>query len=183
MADNSKERRQGVPADHEERRQGVPADAGERGRGTSADAVVDALRLLASRELSEAQLRQRLARRGHDPEAIDDVVTRLKANRSLDDARVAGVIARTETGIRKRGQLRVRRRIEAAGISRSIAQRAVDETFRDLDQDALMAAALDKRLRGRTAIADDREFQRLYRFMVGQGFEPDRVLTLLRRLK
>jgi regulatory protein len=139
--------------------------------------------MLATRELSEAQLRQRLARRGHDPDAIDDVVARLKANGSLDDARVAGIIARAETGIRKRGQLRVRRRIEAAGISRGLAQRAVDETFRDLDENALMAAALDRRLRGRTTIADDREFQRLYRFMVGQGFEPDRVLSLLRRLK
>ncbi|MND07670.1 hypothetical protein D3C83_298110 [compost metagenome] len=44
-----------------------------------------------------------------------------------------------------------------------------------------MAAALDKRLRGRTAIAADREFQRLYRFLLGQGFESDRVLALLRR--
>jgi len=138
--------------------------------------------MLAMRELSEAQLRRRLARRGHASDAIDDAVARLKADRSLDDARVAGVIARAETGLRKRGRLRVRQKIEAAGIPSAIAQRAVEETFRDLDQDALMAAALEKRLRGRSTIADDREFQRLYRFMVGQGFEPDRVLALLRRL-
>lgn len=143
-------------------------------------AYTDALRLLAARELSEAQLRHRLARRGHDTDAIDAAVSRLKANRALDDARVAAVMARSEVGLRKRGKLRVRRRIEAAGISRAIAERAVDETFRDVDGDALMAAALDKRLRGRTSIEDDREFQRLYRFMVGQGFEPDRVLTLLK---
>jgi regulatory protein len=139
--------------------------------------------MLGARELSEAQLRQRLTRRGHDPDAIDAVVSRLKADRTLDDARVAGVIARSETSLRKRGRLRVRRRIEAAGIASEVAAQAVDETFRDLDADALMAAALDKRLRGRTAISDDREFQRLYRFMIGQGFEPDRVLALLRRLR
>jgi regulatory protein len=139
--------------------------------------------MLAAREVSEAQLRQRLARRGHDADAIDDAITRLKADRTLDDTRVAGVIARSEVGLRKRGRLRVRRRIEAAGISRAIAERAVDETFRDVDGDALMAAALDKRLRGRTSIEDDRDFQRLYRFMIGQGFEPDRVITLLRRYR
>ena len=139
--------------------------------------------MLAARELSEAQLRQRLTRRGHDADAIDDAITRLKADRTLDDRRVAGVIARSEVGVRKRGTLRVRRPIEAAGISSTIAQSAVDETFRDVDADALMAAALDKRLRGRESIEDDREFQRLYRFMIGQGFEPDRVMTLLRRYR
>ena len=137
--------------------------------------------MLARRELSEAQIRQRLAKRGHDDDAIERVVERLKADRSLDDARVAGVIARSETGLRKRGRLRVRRRIEAAGIASHIAHQAVDDTFRDLDGDALMGAALEKRLRGRETIADDREFQRLYRFMIGQGFESDRVLALLRR--
>ena len=136
--------------------------------------------MLGRRELSEAQVRQRLARRGHDDESIDAAVTRLKADRSLDDARVAGAIARAETSLRKRGKLRVRRRIEAAGIATSIAQRAVDETFADLDPDALIAAALEKRLRGRTSIADDREFQRLYRYLAAQGFESDRIVPLLR---
>ena len=136
--------------------------------------------MLAARELSEAQLRQRLTRRGYDADAIDEAVTRLKADKTLDDARVAGVIARSEVGLRKRGRLRVRRRIEAAGISSAIAQRAIDETFRDVDAESLMSAALDKRLRGRTSIEDDRELQRLYRFMIGQGFEPDRVIALLK---
>ena len=139
--------------------------------------------MLAARELSEAQLRQRLSRRGHGADDIDAVVDRLKADRTLDDSRVAGVIARSEVGLRKRGKLRVRRRIEAAGIASALAQRAVDEAFRDVDADALMSAALDKRLRGRDSIEDDREFQRLYRFMIGQGFEPDRVLALLRRYR
>jgi regulatory protein len=147
------------------------------------DAYLAALRMLAQRELSESQVRQRLTRRGHDDSAIDGAIARLKADGSLDDQRVAAAIARAETGLRKRGRLRVRRRIEAAGIAPSMAQRAVDETFRDIDVDALMAAALDKRLRGRTELADDREFQRLYRFLVTQGFEPDRVLNLLRRFR
>jgi regulatory protein len=141
---------------------------------------LEALRLLARRELSEAQLRQRLARRGHNPESIDTVIARLKADRSIDDTRVAEVIARSETGLRKRGPHRVRRRIETAGISAATAREVVDAAFRDIDYDTLMKAALEKRLRGRTTIEDDREFQRLYRFMIGQGFDSDRVMALLR---
>ena len=139
-----------------------------------------ALKMLARRELSEAQLRQRLLRRQHNSDAIDAAIARLKVDRSLDDARVAGAIARSETGLRKRGRYRVTRQIEAAGIAPSIAKRVVDETFAAIDGDDLLVQALGRRLRGRTSIADDREFQRLYRYLVAQGFEPDRVLALLR---
>ena len=136
--------------------------------------------MLVRRELSETQLRQRLLRRQHDPGAIDQAIARLKSERSLDDERVAGAIARSETGLKKRGRYRVTRQIEAAGIASSIAKRVVDETFAAIDGEALLAQALARRLRGRTRIENDREFQRLYRYLVAQGFEPDRVMTLLR---
>jgi regulatory protein len=146
----------------------------------SDDTFLAALKMLARRELSEAQLRQRLLRRQHDSDAIDAAIARLKSDRSLDDERVAGAIARSETGLRKRGRYRVTRQIEAAGIASAIAKRVVEETFAAIDGDALLEQALARRLRGRTRIADDRAFQRLYRYLVGQGFEPDRVLALLR---
>jgi len=135
--------------------------------------------MLARRELSEAQVRQRLARKGHEADAIDAAVTRLREERALDDARVAEAIARTQTAVRRRGKLRVRREIESAGITGATARRAVDEVFESLDPDALLQASLAKRLRGREAIADDAEFRRLYRYLIGQGFEPDQVLRAL----
>jgi regulatory protein len=146
-------------------------------------AYFDALRMLARRELSERQVRQRLARREHPHDQIDDAIERLKADRALDDARVAAIIARTETTIRKRGKLRVKRRIEAAGIAPAVAERAVDDVFRDVDPDALVTAALQKRLRGADRIADDRQYARLWRYLLGQGFEADRVAALLRKYR
>ncbi len=146
-------------------------------------AYVDALRMLARRELSEAQVRQRLARREHSEEAIDEAVARLIAERAIDDGRVAEAIARSETSIRKRGRLRVTRKIQSAGVSASTAKRAVDEAFGAIDGDALLESALAKRLRRGTTAIDEREFNRLYRYLVGQGFEPDRVLARLRTLR
>src|SRR5438552_12909532 len=137
--------------------------------------------MLARRELSEAQVRQRLARKKHDPDDIDAAIARLLEGRAIDDARVAASIARTETGLRRRGKLRVRMQIQRAGISRDLAKRAIDEVFEGIDGDALIEAALTKRLRGRDEIADDREFQRLYRFLIGQGFEADQVMSALSR--
>ena len=137
--------------------------------------------MLARRELSEAQIRQRLSKRGESQESIDEAVGRLKADRSIDDERVAGAIARTETSLRKRGRRRVLQQIEAVGISRTIAARAVDQAFQDLDPDALLAASLARRLRGRERIADEREFQRLFRYLSAQGFETDKILAHLRK--
>jgi len=136
--------------------------------------------MLARRELSEAQVRQRLARRSHDSDQIDDAVTRLKQEGAIDDRRVAEAIARTETSLRKRGRLRVKRKIESAGISSSVARDAVDETFDAIDDDALLEAALARRLRPGMTIADDRQFNRLFRYLVAQGFESDKVLTILK---
>src|SRR4051812_30164688 len=143
-------------------------------------AYLSALKMLARRELSEAQVRQRLARKKHEADEIDAAVARLKEERAIDDTRVANAIARTETTLRKRGALRVKRQIESAGIAPSVARRAIDALLEETDQDALIEAALAKRLRGRDRAADDRELQRLYRYLIGQGFEADRVSRTLR---
>ena len=140
---------------------------------------LDALKMLARRELSEAQVRQRLARRGHDRASIDTAVARLKGERAIDDARVAEAIARTETAAKRRGKLRVARQIEQAGISGSIAHRALDAIFGDIDSDALIEAALTRRLRAGVPIQDDAQFHRLCRYLIGQGFEVEHVIRTL----
>ena len=144
-------------------------------------AYVDGLKLLARRELSEAQVRQRLARKGHDEPDIDEAIARLRDERAIDDARVAAAIARRETSVRHRGRSRVRMQIQQAGISQEIARRAVAEAFGSIDDDELIEASLRKRLRGRETIADDREFQRLFRYLNTQGFEHDRIMRALSR--
>ena len=139
--------------------------------------------MLARRELSEAQVRQRLVRKEHDEQDIDEAVSRLKEERAIDDSRVAEAIARSETSIRKRGRLRVKQKIQSAGIASSTAKQAIDEVFGNLDSDELLENALAKRLRHGKTVGDEREFNRLYRYLMGQGFESDRVLKLLRSKK
>jgi regulatory protein len=142
-------------------------------------AYIDGLKMLGRRELSEAQIRTRLARREHDEEEINEAIARLKAERAIDDGRVAGAIARTATSIKRRGRLRVRREIEHAGIARAAAAKAVEEAFGELDEDALLEASLSRKLRTGIELDDKRVFARLYRYLCGQGFESDRVLRAL----
>ena len=136
--------------------------------------------MLGRRELSEAQVRQRLARRGCKPDAIDAAVARLCEEHAIDDARVVEAIVRTQSSVRHRGKLRVLREIESAGITATTARRAVDDAFDGLAGDALLDVSLAKRLRGREQIADEAEFGRLYRYLIGQGFEPERIIRALK---
>jgi SOS response regulatory protein OraA/RecX len=75
---------------------------------------------------------------------------------------------------------RVRMQLERAGIPKETAKQAIDSVFEGIDDEALIEASLRKRLRGRDTIADDREFQRLFRYLLGQGFESDHVMQALR---
>src|SRR5262249_30611947 len=138
-------------------------------------ARVAALKMLARRELSEAQVRERLARRGYDEAEIDATVERLKGARVIDDARVAGAIARSEVSIKRRGKRRVLQQLQHAGISRAAARDAADKTFEEIDEATLLASAVDRRLKSDRTIDDDRQFQRLYRYLVRQGFDADDV--------
>lgn len=145
------------------------------------DAYTAALVLLSQRELSEAQIRTRLARRGCLPEAIDAAVARLTADRTLDDRRVARAAARSEAAIRGRGPARVRQRLYALGLPAEVVQEAVGATFEDVDEDALLDAALARRLRGQSiAELDERGRARLTRALVAQGFSMGAVLKRVR---
>ena len=146
-------------------------------------AYLAGLKMLAARELSESQVRTRLARREHRPDDIDSAIARLRAEGAIDDARTARAIARSTASLKGQGKRRARRRVDAAGIDRATASAAVDRVFADVDTDGLLEAALRRRLRGRTEFADQKEKARLFRYLVGQGFEADRVMDALRRLR
>ena len=144
------------------------------------DAYTVALTLLSARELSASQLRARLARRNIPPDAIETTLARLTADGTLDDRRVARAIARMESGIRHRGRARVIQKLRQAGIAADIADDAVREVFEDVDEDALLTRALERRLRGREAMAlDDRARARIIRALQAQGFSLTRILKAL----
>ncbi len=145
-------------------------------------AYAEGLRLLARRELSEAQVRERLARKAFEPAEVDEAVVRLERAGALDDRRVAVAAARTEALVKHRGRLRILRHLGSIGIAPAIASSAVDEVFGAIDEPALIERALARRLRGpRARIEDASHFRRLHQYLIRQGFHPAAVTALLRR--
>jgi len=145
------------------------------------DAYIVALTLLSARELSEAQLRTRLKRREFEPTAIDAAVARLKDDRTLNDRRVALAIARMESAIKHRGRSRVIQKIRQAGINSDTAEDAVREVYDEVDEEALLDQAIERKLRGQAAKdLDEKGKARIVRALAGQGFRIDAILKKLR---
>ena len=146
-----------------------------------ADAFTVALTLLSARELSEAQLRTRLKRREIDADDIESAIARLKADRTLNDRRVALAIARMESSIKHRGRARVLQKIRQAGIDDDTAQDAVREVFEEVDEGELLTRAFDRRLRGKSVRdLDDKGRARIIRALVAQGFRFEAILKKLK---
>jgi regulatory protein len=151
----------------------MPA-AGER-------AYVVGLKLLATRELAEGQLRERLTRRQFDATEVDEAIARLKGERALDDRRTAGAYARTEANVRGRGRLRVLRHLHSMGIAPEIARQAVDEAFGELDESLLIERVLERRLRPGESPRNPKVAVRLHRYLIAQGFDFDQIRAALGR--
>lgn len=147
-----------------------------------ASAFQMALVLLSSRELSEHQLRERLARRKCEPDDIDRAVSRLREDGTLNDRRVAAAVARRESGVRHRGRVRVLQKLREIGIAESIASAAVDDVYGELDEEALLDQALRRRLKGADVDAlDDKGRARIVRGLMAQGFRIGDILKRLHR--
>ena len=135
--------------------------------------------MLARRELCEAQVRTRLARRQFEPSEVEEAIARLQRERALDDRRTALACARTEAHVKHHGRGRALRQIETLGIARDLARAAVAEVFEDLDEDELIAQALGRRLR-RASLAEATVVRRVHRYLLAQGFDAARVHAAIR---
>jgi regulatory protein len=142
-------------------------------------AYVAGLKMLSRRELSEAQVRQRLARKQFEEDDINAALERLRRQRAVDARRAALACPRSEVRQKNRGRARVLRQVEGLGIATPVARAAVAEVFEELDERALLEQALERRLR-RGPLTDAASARRVHRYLLAQGFDPSQVMTAIR---
>lgn len=138
------------------------------------------LAMLARRELSTAEVVERLRRRGFAPGDIEAAVERLRKEHALDDRRTATVHARRAARITRRGPLRAEREITALGIPPAVAGAAVAEVYAEEGAQTVLERALARRLAEGAPVESRAQFARLYRYLVRQGFDPPAVSATLR---
>lgn len=142
----------------------------------ASDAVAYLLRLLSRRDYAEAELDQRLRRKGFDDEACRAALDRIRDLDLIDDARVAEMHVRSHA--HRKGRLALRRDLRARGLGDTV----VTDVLEPLDDAQQLAAArgvIDKQ-RWRFASDDPRKNRaKAGSFLARRGFAGDVVSAAL----
>jgi regulatory protein len=130
-----------------------------------------ALRLLARREHSRAELAAKLAPHAGSPGAVEGLLDDLAARRLLSDARFAE--ARAHQLARKYGAARIRHDLRSKGIAEELLQRVAPPEG-ELER---ARAILERKYRAPAATREERA--RRARFLHSRGFSYDLIRRLL----
>ena len=90
-----------------------------------------ALRLLGVRARSRQEMRDRLTRKGFEPEVVDEVMARLEQHKLLDDEEFASEWVRSRHLNSGRGRVALRHELRTKGVDESV----ISEALADIDPD------------------------------------------------
>ena len=141
-----------------------------------------AIRALAKRSLTEAELRKRLARRAARALSVDEVLGRLSRAGYLDDGRLAESYARFRRDYEGFGPSRILRDLQRRGVESDTALQAVSETFDQSSEDELIRAHLKRKLGAdyeQRPIDSPKKLQSLFRGLIRAGFSSDKIVKAL----
>ncbi len=133
-----------------------------------------ACRLLARREYSRQELRQRLARTDVDTELLQAVLERLHSSGLQSDERYtnAFILQRVERGT---GSVGIRQALQQRGIAAALIERCIQAQSIDWEQ---LAARTRARRFGPELPHSGREAGRQARFLLARGFDEEQFQHL-----
>lgn len=158
-------RRRAKPISDEDR---VVADP-ERSRQRTMNRAV---RLLAAKPRSVAELRTRLLEKPWtDAAIVDAVLDKLKGYKYLDDEQYARDVAAAKLRQRPQGRRRLERAMAERKLDRTVIETAVDEAYQARPESDLIDEAIQRRLRVRGVPKTREDTKRLHDHLVRQGFD------------
>ena len=139
-----------------------------------------ALRLLAVRPRSAAELARRLRMKAYGPDVAEEVIARLAELGMIDDAAFAQTLVRDRVRLRPQGARRLASELRARGVDEETARAAIRETMagEETDEGALAARAA-ARWHVRPGEEPARARRRLHGFLARRGFDPDVIRAVV----
>ena len=134
-------------------------------------ALDGALRLLAARPRSEAEMRDRLTRRGLPPDIIRFTLDRLRTIGYVNDAEFSRFWVESRSGANPRGRYVVRRELRAKGVDPDTAAAALES----LPEERSARKAAAKKVRSLRGLEYQQFRTRLAGYLVRRGFPYDIV--------
>jgi regulatory protein len=141
-----------------------------------------AYRLLSYRGRTAGELRDRLRQKGFEPELVEAVLRQLEAEGYLNDRRFAGDWARYRLQAKPMGRQRLAVELQRRGLERTLIDEVLRAVYAEFDEANLAEQAAKKRLRRLSNPPSPREYQRLVRYLEGQGFDTPVIKGVLAAL-
>lgn len=137
-----------------------------------------ALRLLAYRPRSEAELRSRLARRGLPPSVVQETMERLREQGLLDD----DAFARYWVDARQQSSPRGRRLLRHELLAKGIAMETATQAVATVAEEEIARRAAEKKAQSLRNLDYPTFRRRLGQFLLRRGFPYDTARALVEEL-
>lgn len=145
-----------------------------------------ALRALAGRPHSAAELRQKLARRAESPDLLGPTMDKLREYGFADDTRFSQTFATARLENQGFGRGRVLRDLRTKRVTSKVAEEAVASVFTNVDELQLAEQFLRRRYRGKDLpafLTEEKNLAAAYRRLRTAGFTNANSLAVLKKFK
>lgn len=142
-----------------------------------------AVKLLAAKPRSVAELRERLLRgKNTDEEAVETVISRLREYGYLNDEHYAFCYASYKVKQKPVGRRRLERDLKLKKIENNVANEALEMVYAETPEEQLIDDAIAKRLRLRGKPKSRAEAKSLFDHLLRRGFAFELVSDKIRSL-
>jgi regulatory protein len=141
-----------------------------------------AVKLLAAKPRSIAELRERLSERCSSKAVVETVIGRLREYGYLDDERFAFGYASLKVRQQPIGRRRLQQSLMMKKVGRSVADEALDQVFAETSEEELIERAIEKRARVRGLPKTRAEAKSLFDYLLRQGFPLELVSEKVRSI-
>ncbi len=138
-----------------------------------------ALKLLAARSLSIAELRQKLASRGFDCDTTEAVVREFLARRFLDDEGLSERYVQSLLERKAYGRRWFFRKLLKRGINGDTIQKVLNKVFDEIDEGQLVYEAAVGKLRGLRDVEPRARLAKVARFLSNRGFAESLIMQVI----
>ena len=140
-----------------------------------------AVKLLAAKPRSIAELRERLLEKEWaDEAAVDAALSKLKEYGYLDDERFAFGYASYRVKQRPVGRQRLARDLQMKKVDRATSEQALELVFNETPETQLIDRAIEKRIRLRGRPKTRQEVKSLFDHLLRLGFSYDLIMDKVR---
>ncbi|MEQ9591722.1 MAG: regulatory protein RecX [Cyclobacteriaceae bacterium] len=151
----------------------------EKRKHTPEQALAKIQNFCAYQERSHKEVRNKLFEYGLWSNQVDDIISQLITDGFLNEERFAKAFAGGKFRMKKWGRLKIIRELEQRGLT----PRCIQTGLNEIDQGDYQVALKQILTKKKEQLADMNDFEmrnKLARYAIGKGFEPDLVWQLVK---